>query len=256
MIKLISREKLEKIARADLKYTLQDAEKDYFLAIVMYILSKNKLANKLVFKGGTSIYHCYLEQYRFSEDLDFTSLNKHLELSTIENIFVGHGIFEIKKTYSSKATVKIERLKYNGVLDTPNSIKFEVDRFQNVYLDPLKRKYKNKWGLDFSVKVMNPVEICAEKIRACSDRFRYRDFYDLYLMVNEFKIDINKSINLIPKKEIRKQITKEKILRNLELSLEEQLNEGDTVLYSKEVDSSKLKDFFKSLKLDSFDPNV
>ncbi len=256
MIKLITREKLEKIARTDLKYTLQDAEKDYFLALVMYILSKNKLANKLVFKGGTSIYHCYLDQYRFSEDLAFISLDKNLELNEIEDVFAGYDIFEIKKTYSSKATIKIERLKYNGVLDTPNSIKFEVDRFQNVYLDPLKRKYKNKWGLDFTVNVMNPVEICAEKIRACSDRFRYRDFYDLYLMVKEVKIDINESINLIPKKEIRKQISKEKILRNLELSLEEKLNEGDTVLYSEEIDSLKLKDFFKSLKLDSFEPNV
>ena len=47
-------------------------------------------------------------------------------------------------------------------------------------------QYNNVWGLDFEVLVMDIREICAEKIRAMSDRARYRDFYDLFLMAEKY----------------------------------------------------------------------
>ena len=37
-------------------------------------IGRFRLAESLVFKGGTALHHCYLPQHRFSEDLDFTSL--------------------------------------------------------------------------------------------------------------------------------------------------------------------------------------
>jgi uncharacterized protein len=249
IIDLISREKLEHIARSKLKYTLQDAEKDYFLATVLKIVSESKLSNSLVFKGGTSIYHCYLNQYRFSEDLDFTSLDKNIDLEDIKNLFEQHDIFEIKKTYQTNFSLKIEQLKYEGILETPNSIKFEVDRFQNIALPAKAKKYKNAWGLDFSINVMDPVEICAEKVRACNDRFRYRDFYDLFMMTNLLNIQTDKYLKLLSKKEIRNDISKDTILRNLNLALDEVSKIGDTVEYKKDVGSSKLHSFFKNLSI-------
>ncbi len=35
-------------------------------------LSQEKLGERLAFKGGTAIKRCYVGDYRFSEDLDFT----------------------------------------------------------------------------------------------------------------------------------------------------------------------------------------
>jgi predicted nucleotidyltransferase component of viral defense system len=256
MIDLISREKLEHIARSELKYTLQDAEKDYFLTLVMRLVSESELSNKLVFKGGTSIYHCYLDNYRFSEDLDFTSLDKGLEITDVEDIFEEIDMFEIKKKFESNATIKIEKLKYDGVLEVANSIKFEVDRFQNVALPALEKEYRNVWGLDFSVNVMDPVEICAEKIRACNDRFRYRDFYDLYMMIKELRIEFDSAAKLLVRKEIRNNISKERVLRNLNLALNEVDELGDTVEYKKAVNSEKLKNFFENLVIPDLRVNV
>ncbi len=253
---LISREKLEHVARKILKYPLHDAEKDYFLAVVMQIIAESKLSETLVFKGGTAIYHCYLDQLRFSEDLDFTSLDQNISVTDLKNIFQSYDIFEVKKMYKSGATLKIERLKYTGILDTPNSIKFEVDKLQNVYLPFVKKNYKNAWGLEFEVNVMNPVEICAEKIRACNDRFRYRDFYDLYMMVSNLKININDAILLIPKKEIRKAITKDNVTRNFELALQEKADKSDTVVYKKDVSALDLKKFLDAIRLQSYEVNV
>ena len=256
IINLISREKLEHIARSKLKYTLQDAEKDYFLAIVMKIVSESKLSNTLVFKGGTSIYHCYLDQYRFSEDLDFTSINKNVGLLDLKNLFSEYEFFEIIKTHETNFSLKIERLKYEGVLETPNSIKFEVDKFQNFVLPAKNQKYNNVWGLNFSVNVMDPIEICAEKIRACNDRFRYRDFYDLYMMTNGLKINIRDFLELLPKKEIRHDINRDRVLRNLDLALGEVSESGDTVEYKENIAIEKLRNFFRNLSIPSLKSNV
>jgi len=256
MVKLISREKLENIAKKVLHYPLHDAEKDYFLTLAMKLISESHLSNTLVFKGGTSIYHCYLEQLRFSEDLDFTSLDNNIQLKDITKVFTKSNIFEIKKKYESNATIKIEKLKYSGVLDVPNNIKVEVDFLQNVLLPTVQKKYQNVWELDFTVNVMDPVEICAEKLRACNDRFRYRDFYDLYMMANFLKIDIKQAIALLSDKEIRKTFGKNNIIENLNLALGEISTSGDTVTYKKYIEPSELKNFFNKLELPTLESNV
>lgn len=255
MIDLISREKLEYVARRVLNYPLHDAEKDYFLTVVMKQISESVLSKQLVFKGGTAIYHCYLNQLRFSEDLDFTSLKKDISLANIKAIFEDNPVFEVKKEFESKATLKIERLKYSGVLDVPNSIKLETDRLQNVVLPSKKVLYNNVWGLKFTVNVMDPVEICAEKIRACNDRFRYRDFYDLYMIVDQLKIDTKAIKSLIPKKEIRKPISQENIERHLKLALDEVSEKGDTVMYRENIEPGKLVKFIKSLRIQRLEAN-
>jgi len=70
-VPLITRQQLEIINRKTLKYPLHIAEKDYFLALVMQIISQSPSGDTLVLKGGTAGNHCYLEQYHFSEDLVF-----------------------------------------------------------------------------------------------------------------------------------------------------------------------------------------
>jgi len=50
-------------------------EKDYVIGWVLWgIGSDPDIGPKWVFKGGTYIKKCYIEIYRFSEDLDFTVL--------------------------------------------------------------------------------------------------------------------------------------------------------------------------------------
>ncbi len=254
MTQLISREKLEYVAKKVLHYPLHDAEKDYFLALAMKLVSQSTISEKLVFKGGTAIYHCYLDQLRFSEDLDFTSLDKNIQIKDIKKILTKDNLFEVKKEYKSKRTFKIEKLKYYGVLDTPNSIKFEVDHSQNVVLPAVQKEYKNAWGMNFSVNVMDPVEICAEKLRACNDRFRYRDYYDLYMMVKTLHINLEDAISLIPKKEIRKPFSKKNITENLKFALNEMSEEGDTVTYEKDIAKKDLIEFFNGFELPTLMP--
>jgi len=47
-------------------------ERDYCLAWFLVALSRTPLRERLAFKEGTAIKRCYIGDYRFSEDLDFT----------------------------------------------------------------------------------------------------------------------------------------------------------------------------------------
>lgn len=51
-------------------------EKDYVLGwVLMSIQNHSKIRNSWIFKGGTCLKKCFFDDYRFSEDLDFTLLD-------------------------------------------------------------------------------------------------------------------------------------------------------------------------------------
>lgn len=247
-VALLNKSDLSILNKRTLEYKLADAEKDYFLTVVSKIIYDSPLSDKIVFKGGTAIHHCYLSQSRFSEDLDFTSLDKTITLDEIKAIFEPHDFLEVKEHYVSKATIKIERLKYTGPLGLPNSLKIEVDFIQNVVLPAQTMPYNNAWNIKTKVKVMDIREVCAEKVRATSDRARYRDFYDLVLLLNKFKFDFHEIRDLINQKEIRKPITHASIVRNWNIAKEEKKQEIGSIYYSEDVSDSAVEAMIQKIK--------
>jgi len=237
-IDLISRAQLERITRRRLGYPLQTAEKDYFLAVALWVIDRSPLREHLVFKGGTAIHHHYLPQLRFSEDLDFTSLDKGITLEEVAEVFEIWDFFLVKKQFTSPATIKLTKLQYVGVLAQPNHIKIEIDRWQNVVLPAQRQAYHNVWGLEVSALVMDVREICAEKLRAMSDRARYRDFYDMYLLLRDLHIDFAEIVALLRQKEIRQPVRKEKILANWQIAQRFKQSDLATILVKRPVDDA------------------
>jgi len=235
------------IINRQLKYPLAVAEKDYFLALVSKIIYESNLKNKLIFKGETALYHTYLPQLRFSEDLDFSSNQVKLSLDELRSIFTPFEFLSIKKDYASGATVKIERLLYSGPLIQPSSLKVEVDFIQNVVLSPKEMVYKNEYGVDTKVRVMDIREITAEKIRAMSGRIRYRDFYDFSMILNKLDIDLNEVIDLVKQKEIREPISQAKILSNWRLAKNDKKNELQTIYCSQDLPNAQVDKLLKNL---------
>lgn len=242
----LTRRELEVINRQNLQYPLAIAEKDYFLTLISKIVYNSPLRNKLVFKGGTALHHCYLNQMRFSEDLDFTSLDPNIKLEDIKKIFKPFNFLEIKKEYTSKATIKLERLAYNGPLGQSNSLKLEIDFIQNVILPAKDLKYNNIWKVNTKVKVMDIREIVAEKLRATSDRARYRDFYDLFHIFKNYKIDLREVRKLVEQKEVRKEISQRSRLANWTIAKQEK--SGD-IYYSEEVENKKIEELLKKIDI-------
>ncbi|RYG24439.1 MAG: nucleotidyl transferase AbiEii/AbiGii toxin family protein, partial [Chitinophagaceae bacterium] len=63
----------------------QQIEKDYVLSwILAGIAAHAQLSTSIVFKGGTVLKKVYFDDYRYSEDLDFTLLKNEI---TNEQIF-------------------------------------------------------------------------------------------------------------------------------------------------------------------------
>jgi len=231
-----------------LKYPLSIAEKDYFLALVSKIIYESALKEKIIFKGGTALHHVYLPQTRFSEDLDFSSNTQRIYLKEIQDIFKPFEFLNIKKDYESKATIKIERLKYKGPLIQENSLKIEIDFMQNVVLPAKELTYNNAYGLKTKVRVMDIKEICAEKIRAMSDRARYRDFYDFTMILKNIKIDLNEILELVACKEIRQPISHASLLNNWKIACNEKQHDIDTIYYSEFVSDNYINNILGKLK--------
>ncbi|MDD3922964.1 MAG: nucleotidyl transferase AbiEii/AbiGii toxin family protein [Endomicrobiaceae bacterium] len=249
-IQLITKDQLAILNRQNLKYPLAIAEKDYFLAIVSKIIFDSNLKDKLIFKGGTALYHAYLPQLRFSEDLDFSSDIGKIELNDVRNIFKNYDFLEIKKDYMSPATIKIEKLQYLGPLSQPNSLKVEIDYLQNVVLPPIEIDYQNVYGVETKIRVMDIREIAAEKIRAMSDRARYRDYYDFVMIVKKLKIDVREVIQLIKQKEIRKTISTGNILSNWKIAKIDKQEDLQNIYYTETIEDEETEKEILKLKFD------
>ena len=240
MIELLDKSTLILINKK-LEYPLAVAEKDYFLAIVSKIIYDSPLRNKLIFKGGTALYHTYLPQLRFSEDLDFSANREPITLEEVRAVFTTYDFLSVKKDYVSGATIKIERLLFTGPLEQANSLKVEIDFLQNVVLPPVEMDYRNGYGVKTKVRVMDIREITAEKIRAMNDRVRYRDFYDFTMICQKLNSNLAEVIELVRQKEVRKPISPQTILSNWKLSKKDKNNELAAIRYSEELSDESIE---------------
>lgn len=238
-IDLLSRAQLSITNKNSLRYPLAIAEKDYFLAIVLQIIYSSKLKDSLVFKGGTAIHHLYLDQLRFSEDLDFQTTGKITE-DDLREVFEPYDFLEILKSYKSDFTLKIQRLKFSGPLGQPNSIKLDVDLTQELILPAETAEYRNVYGVPVSVRAMSVKEICAEKVRAINERARYRDFYDLAMVMNTNSFAPREILDIMKKKELRKLLSKEPILENLEIAEEAKRSGAESLYYREEISEGEM----------------
>ena len=254
MIKL-NRQQLELINRRTIRYPLQIAEKDYFLALAIQLVYTSPLGSKLIFKGGTAIHHCYLPQKRFSEDLDFTSLDANISSDELAAVLESDGTFRVNKSFESDFTIKIERLQYQGLLGQPGNVKFEVDRHQNVVLPGIQARYQNVWDVTTSAQVMNHREICAEKIRAVSQRARYRDFYDLYFLVSDLEIAVDDAVGILRQKEIRTPVIAENITRNWSVAKEQMDRDLGSIYCSEEVPNNGIEKLIQNISFEDIEAN-
>ena len=110
----------------------QQIEKDYILSWILFGISKQEhLSKAIVFKGGTVLKKVYFEDYRFSEDLDFTLLNGEVSNEQIFEWF--KEVFEIIK---EEANIPLEIIDNNEHKD--GGINFYIS-----YIGPLGGKELN-----------------------------------------------------------------------------------------------------------------
>lgn len=178
-------------------------EKDYVIGWVLWGIGQSEeLKDKWIFKGGTCLKKCYLETYRFSEDLDFTLLPdaplKPEDVSPIlnrilERVGEESGInFSVKPLYLKQKdfpSYTEGRIYYQGPRNapTPARIKLDLLASEKVASQPVSRAiahnaYSDTLPEPAQVLCYSLEEIFAEKIRAMGERGFPRDLYDIIFL--------------------------------------------------------------------------
>jgi len=126
-------------------------EKDYALSIALNVIAESKLANNLIFKGGTAIKKIYFEETRYSEDLDFNvnDTTKQEILKEFDKLLSNKEIdgvtFQKIEHEETSAGLKAN-LKFIGPLNYAQRIRFDFNYRDNTIKKPIKTALRiNYW---------------------------------------------------------------------------------------------------------------
>jgi len=173
-------------------------EKDFLISSFFLLLAYDeqfaRFRDRIVFRGGTCIKKAYYPgETRFSEDLDFTSLDSE-ELDLFFEALRGlvgqdlgvTAITQVGEMYRNSRGLDL-RLGYTSVLGQPDHIMFNMSTSDTTMSPKRVRVDVMPYFASFRpvVQAMNIREILAEKIRALLQRAKPRDVYDVWFLVSK-----------------------------------------------------------------------
>lgn len=207
-------------ARERLGVPWEVLERDYLLSWVLAgLASVDELRASLVFKGGTCLRKCYFGDYRFSEDLDFSTfgaapagdaLEATLQRACATVVQLLDEITPIEvsceryverdphpggqEAFTIRARLPWQRTAHTRVL-------VEITRDEAILRPIESRAVLHAYDEPFDVHVQTYAldEVIAEKLRALLQhaaklrqrgwsRSRARDYYDLWRILNAYKL--------------------------------------------------------------------
>jgi len=113
-------------------------EKDYALTNLLSVIARFPRIDSMVFKGGTALKKIHFEDFRFSEDLDFTCFDdisdEFMDFlnNEMKNLDVSFTVISDLEKRSESTKFKVKYDMFNGA---PNSIKVDLSLRGDVQLD-------------------------------------------------------------------------------------------------------------------------
>ncbi|MES2138059.1 MAG: nucleotidyl transferase AbiEii/AbiGii toxin family protein [Bacteroidota bacterium] len=184
----------------------QQIEKDYMLSwILLGIAQHQHLSKIIVFKGGTVLKKIYFDDYRFSEDLDFTLLNNKI---TNEQLF--EGFKEAFEYVLEQANIRLEIIDNNehddgginfyisyvgplGGQGNNKKVKVDISKSETLEFEPvMKDVFLGYSDLEkHQLLCYTLEEVLVEKMRTVMQRMQARDFYDIWYLLEQHGMDPN-----------------------------------------------------------------
>lgn len=212
----------------------QQIEKDYLLSWILQGISQHEqLSRAIVFKGGTVLKKVYFEDYRFSEDLDFTLPDKDISNEQIFNWF--NEVFEYVKDEANIPLVIIDDNEHEdgginfyisyigplGGLGTTKKVKVDISRSELLQFKPLMKDVSLGYTDQGAHQLLcYPLEeVLVEKMRSVMQRMQARDFYDLWYLLEIHKMDVSFYIAEFKAKCVSKEIDPTDFYNKLEQRL-------------------------------------
>ena len=202
-------------------------QKDYVISWILWGISRNKfLKENLVFKGGTCLKKVHFDNYRFSEDMDFTLINNDVENDEVMKNF---DLLFKEVLNASRINIDIEDKSFE-ILKTSGSIRFKIafkgphgsDTIKvditkgEVILFPAEQKPVLNIYSDLDeeegiiIKAYSLKEVLIEKLVALMGRTIPRDLYDFHYLTEIEGIELKDVyIEFMSKAENKKHNPKE-----------------------------------------------
>ncbi|MBI5194761.1 MAG: nucleotidyl transferase AbiEii/AbiGii toxin family protein [Nitrospirae bacterium] len=186
---MLSKEQIRELAQ---KFAIDEFSviREYLQILFLSELYEQKESSKIYFKGGTAL-RLLLNSFRFSEDLDFTSLRTPDELKKILARVI-RGINLIVPA------AELRQVKTN-INSLTGFLKYKTDEMKfplNIHLEFSLRE-KPLTEKDIVLETLFPVspypvikclsweEVLAEKIRALMHRAKGRDLFDIWYLLSK-----------------------------------------------------------------------
>jgi predicted nucleotidyltransferase component of viral defense system len=188
----------------------QQIEKDYILSWILQGIAKHKqLSNSIVFKGGTVLKKVYFENYRFSEDLDFSLLDNETPNEQIFEWFA--DAFEY---IGNEANIPLEIIDNNehedgginfyisyvgplGGIGMNKRVKVDISRSEVLQFKPTsKNAYLGYSDQEDHQLLCYPLEeVLVEKLRSILQRMQARDLYDVWYLLEIHEMNVAFYVN-------------------------------------------------------------
>jgi uncharacterized protein len=188
----------------------QQIEKDYILSWILKGIARHEqLSKTIVFKGGTVLKKIYFEDYRFSEDLDFTLLNNEIPNEQIFAWF--NELFEYVKEEANIPLAIIDPdshrdrpehedgginfyISYTGPLGGMGGnkkVKVDISRSEQLEYSPVMKDVIVGYSdIEEHQLLCYPLEeVLVEKMRTVMQRMQARDFYDIWFLLEQHGMD-------------------------------------------------------------------
>lgn len=180
-------------------------EKDYVITWIPLGLATSKLKESLAFKGGTALKKVYFSDYRYSEDLDFTWIEKLHEDILIESFRA--VLRDLEKSQAFVFDLKEERIErrtdsltcyvnYVGPLQarlSSRDIKVDFTLIEKLVFPieekTIKASYSDCKSLTRKMMTYSLEEVLAEKLCALIGRTEPRDLYDTHYLLDLGTVD-------------------------------------------------------------------
>ena len=182
-------------------------EKDYVISWLLFGLSKNEYLNSLLaFKGGTALKKIYFQDYRFSEDLDFTLLNDDIDDAQLASEFKNMLDFITEESAIAFQVVKASHSQHDtytfyleyvaslgGNFNTARKVKIDISRHvvlqYSTEIQPVFLEYSDLRE-EYLIQCYSLPEVIIEKMAAIMSRSQPRDLYDLWHLIEARSIDL------------------------------------------------------------------
>jgi len=190
--------------RAFAPWTLDaQVEQDLVIArAIVELYSDDLLKKSLAFRGGTALHKLYLKpQIRYSEDIDLVQINSEPINPILKRMRERLDFLGTKRTVKQNIHNNTVIYRFDSEMQPVSNMRLKIEintreHFNIMGLKDIPYEVNNSWfSGQCSITGYEIEELLGTKLKALYQRKKGRDLFDLYWVLTQLDIDVEKIIH-------------------------------------------------------------